>query len=508
MNFKFKNITAFLLTMSLFSGQVNVFAMHGLQSNEEERIESIIRTPEDSVTISKSLNYCLYHSDSGIIGGARRFFEPYNFHKDEPRKICAYTIPYVLDDSCPLLEDLVDMLWNTNQVWKDIQKGVDQNFVDRTQCMLNRFRKITNINATYVDLFNGIGEYLKDKSKTAEKVSDPPTVQNRIQNSVNSIVDQFRRFGKPAVSSNQTAAELMMKLYFAIDKGSYRSSVGDGYHNVFLMAYDTGADNSSFVARLFKGARPQKHTCVAFTTVQGLDKSTKYRGDIEKGYKFLHDKLAVEVNKFIDYISGQSESNVTSEVVLKELKEIKAQLGDHERRLLVLESQRLSGFSSLLEKLSAVLVEFSQANIHDNNFSVDKFTGICADIDSEIRNYKSGLYEDLKQKKESDELQELSKTVADIRGHVIKHANDIIEIKKTLSKSKDIAEKLAAERERFAEDAKLIQAFADNISCQNEQLRILARETTKNYIVENYSKAGYWGKKILKAIFPELKQMK
>lgn len=241
---------------------------------------------------------------TGMPGSGFKFFEPYSFHADDPRKICVYTIPYLLDKLCPVLLELVDILWCSVSVITT-SGDIGDGYMGRLQQLVDDFKKLSGANAEFIDVGVIITKFLEFRAESvcsnAEKVV---TAKSELRDFFGKFVNKLKEYEKPdKVSDQAIALNLLLKLLFCIERGEYRSSTG--FHNVFVMAYDTDADNRWFFTRWFGGRRSPMPTCVAFASVERLDPSTiEHESEFLAQYIRISDNLEMAIRRFLDYIGG------------------------------------------------------------------------------------------------------------------------------------------------------------------------------------------------------------
>lgn len=564
MNFKLKKIISILLLVSIFSGYFHVDAVRGgVLDKPEERIDSIIRRATedtDKEKVRDVLNESIRMRIFSIPGGGYGIFEPYEFHKDEVRRVCVFTIPYLLDDRFPVLQDLVDMLWCSVSIMGNSDPGeIDIGFMTTTQNLVNHFNHVTNEKAEFIDVALAIRNYLEDRAEHESTSSEEiVAAKNRVRDFYDKFVKKIKEWKKPVVSQSVTAVNLLIKLFFCIEEKRY---IQDGrFHNVFVMAYDIGADNSWFLTKLFKGKRPQVETCVDFISVDGLDQSTvKDESNFLEQYTTLSVKVQQHVNTFLGYNKAKSFADRLK--TMEEKTDAVDQKAEAAKQTAEAAGQKAEAVEQELEGLKLTVAEMQNAQQEQSKFN--EFTKAVGDLGAYLHRLSKGgeiveeekervfqnveklisYYDSSEEIGKPDEMKDLRGLIDDTRQHVAKHASDIIAQKKEMSGVHDEISDTRQHVAKHAEDiitlkqkmsgmqaemsdaheafdhfvqakkdwearAIKIDELVNKLRRDEEYLQETAKKGARDFIWEEYNQSGIFRKWRLQRVFPFLKKKK
>jgi len=437
----------------------------------EEKVESIVRVAtreEDEDTIRYWLNRSIKRG-TGIVGGGIKRFEPFAFHEDEPREVCVYTIPYLLDDQAPVLRELVNMLWSTVDASKDLSK-IDRYFINQTQRLLDDFNSQCKVSASYIDLYRAIESFMVEKGSSR----DEEKTRSSMKSLIDRVSEKWKEYRKPVVCENVTAMNLLLKLYRCIDREEYKESIDPlKFYNVFVMAYDTGADNRWFFTRWFARERSTLESCVAFTSIDGLlSASVSDELSFEPEYKSLHDKIEEEITRYL--ISIQTMHIPEEQSKLHELWESLDEMSLYMKRMLnrdaINDAETAEG-KHILKRI---------------NESMNRITG-----------GDGGSEENL-----DEETKKLRKHVEEMKSHLAEQENainsliefrdDTLKQQKALVKARTVWEKRAVE----------IDGLVNSLRRDEEHLEAIAKDASRKLISQQIEQADVFGRWILRQIFP------
>ncbi len=558
MKINFKKIVNVFLLVCILGSFFHTFAMSP-DMNPEECIDSIVRSAtkrEDEAKIRDVLNYQIRRG-TGVTGGGYWRFKPYEFHKDEPRKVHVCTIPSLLDDQSPIIGELVDMLWATKCATVDLTK-VNKSFINQTQRLLDDFRSTTNVSASYVDVLGAIEEYLTQEIKYKQNSANPE-VERKVRRSIKDVCKEVEKkwveYKKTVVSPNATAMNILLKLYESIGNKSYKTSTNPPiYHDVFVLAYDDGADDRWFLRRWLK-PRDQMGTCVAFTTVGELDKSTIYhKGSFDYRFERLQNRMARILDEFFEYINGTGKKTILeetkAEIKAEVQAEMKAMVKPLEERQDVLEKQQAEILKKLGEyraKLEAERNEFGKISqsFKDVRNYVDKITSDGGKYEPEDEERHRALdnidkcdryLAEVAESNDNDEIKKLRHHLTGIKKAVAQHAETINgfvkfrdeastlieENRKVLATHKETINTLMADRDnilrcldivietetRVNEISQTINDYDSRIKRDEERLEVVAEGAFKKLILEQYQKSNWFARMRMRTLFSFLKEVK
>jgi len=461
-------------------------------SRPEESVDSIIReatAEEDKKKIVQALNRCIERG-VGITGGGIRIYEPYTFHEDEPRRVCVYTIPYVLDDRCPVLRGLVNMLWSTVDASKNLDK-VDRVFVNQTQRFLDDFNKSCHVSANHLDLFGAIEGYLQEAA--------PPEDKEKTKSTMERVIGRFKQrwdeFKKPVVSSNVSAMNLLLKLYRSLGNREYKTStIPSKFHNVLVLAYDTGADNRYAITRLFKGARDPLLSCVAFTSMDGLDRSVLYNeASFESGFRYLHAKIQEEITRFLTFVPDKDIDRKMAEI-LERLHQIEVSV----RELKDLREEQ--GKSDEIARKLKEMLDFSHKMEEGGTLDEKEGKGIVEGMETVLKRLTES--ETSMGGSEGEESEHLRKHMVEMKKKIADQAKAIKELMEYRDKSLTVQESIAAAKGEWIQRVNEIEEFSNSLRRDEEHLKEIAEKSTKDFVMEQYNKANWFGRICLRQAFP------
>jgi len=336
---------------------------------------------------------------------------------------------------------------------------------------------------------------------------DREKVAVTMKNVIDRIKQKWNEYNKPIVSRNTTAMNLLLKLYRCIDDGKYKTStVPSKFHNVFIMAYDTGADSRFLITRFFQGPRPTLKTCVAFTSIDGLDRSTTYsESTFESEYRYLHGTIEEETKRFLSFSPEKSIQQQIEEmrnrieqleVTVEELKNVKQ------------ERAKLNELIRTLGKLSIYIRKMAAEG------TLDEKEGKCIlqDVDV-VMNRFTGDEESLKgtdksSSSDDDETKNLRKHVKEIKHIVARHAkaiNDLIEARDRIINMHDA---IISARSQWEERVIEIESFANSLKRDEERLEAITEGASQKFVMEQYEQSSKFGKWCLRQAFPFIKELK
>lgn len=554
MKINFKKIVNVFLVVGILGSFFHTFAMSS-DMNPEERIDSIIRSTtkrEDEAKIRDTLNREIRRG-TGIIGGGYWRFKPYEFHKDEPRKVHVYTIPLMVNTRSPIIYELVDMLWITKDATVDLTK-VNRSFINQTQRLLDDFRSTTGVSASYVDVLGSIEEYLAQETKYKRA---NPEIDRKVRKSIKDVCKEVEKkwteYKKPDVSPNATAMNILLKLYNSIGNKLYKTSTNPPiYHDVFVLAYDDGADNRWFLKR-WLNPRDQMGTCVAFTTIGGLDKSATYY-TFDDQFERLQNRIARILDEFFEYINGTGKKTILeeakAEIKAEVQAEMKAMVKPLEERQDVLEKQQAEILKKLDEyraKLEAERNEFGKISqsFKDVRNYVDKITSYGGKYEPEDEECHRALdnidkcdryLAEVAESNDNDEIKKLRHHLTGIKKAVAQHAKTINgfvkfrddasalieENRKVLATHKETINTLMADRDnilrcldivietetRVNEISQTINDYDSRIKRDEERLEVVAEGAFKKLILEQYQKSNWFARMRMRTLFSFLKEVK
>jgi len=483
-----------------------------LSADPEELIESIVRDKtfeEDQKVIRQSLNRSITRG-TGIVGGGVKVFEPYEFHKDDPRRICLYTIPYLLDDRCPVLRELVNMLWAAVDASQDLSK-IDRPFINQTQRLLDDFNDKCKVTASYIDLFGAIQKYAEETSHPEEKERSSQTMGAVLKE----VARKWNEYHKPEMNQNMTAMNLILKLYRCIGEEKYKSSVPPTiFHNVFVMAYDTGVDNRLFMTRLFAGARKTLKTCVAFTTVKDLHASTTYNEPaFETEYKYLHGKIEEEITRFLRFAPDKDlEGKIKVltdrvdkiELTVKELKQMRT------------EQNKMQDFSKVLGQMSAFMRKMAAEGTLDSEEGKKIIEEMGATMNTFTENVEgsenseggaSTSNSESSSCASSDETRKLRKHLIEMKKHVAEHAKAINKLIESRDKEISLHESIVASKAEWEKRAIEIEELQNDLRRDHERMEAITEGATKRFVMDQYEKSGWLGRWRLRQAFPFIQEL-
>lgn len=506
MKYSFKRVFSIFLSIIVFSSMFQSLAMYQ-PADSDELIDSIIRnktSKDDQNLIKQELNRSIDRG-TGIVGGGIRIFEPYQFHSDEPRRVCVYTIPYVLDDRCPVLRELVNMLWSTVDAAKDLNK-IDKSFINQTQRFLDNLNSTCKISASYLDLFGAIELYMERTAHPADKSNTKSAMKSVKER----IITKWNEFNKPVVSENITAMNLLLKLYECIgNKKFLRSDSVSNYHNVLVIAYDTGVDNKNFFVRLFSGTRKTKKSCVDFISIDGLNKSTTYyKSSFEERFKYLYEQIEKEIRVFFDFISAQREKPIKTKIEIIEcrLDKIENKLLTHEELLVIRNEQ------SQLGELAQALREMR--NLIRNMIESEKVDAVERDRILERVNAVIEKQIPDEQQPTDEETAKLHNHMKEMKKAIVKNVEDIHALKKFVRELKTyddetrcLHEELLKDREHWEKRAIEIEEFADSLKRDEQYLETISEGKVKSFVWQQYKQSGWYNKWRLRSMFPFIKEL-
>jgi len=437
---------------------------------EEESIDSIIRDETyetDNARIRDELNQCI-EGDTAIVGGGRKIFQPYVFQKDDPRVVFLCTIPYLLDEKCPVLKELVDIFGSTLDACRDVSK-IDRDFVTKTQHLLDDLNHFCEINASCLDLSGAVELYMEERAHPAVRGNVKPFMRDALAQ----IRRKWNEYGIPAGSEDEVVMNLLFKLLRCIGGRLYRTSTDlFKLHNVFVMAYDTGADNRSFLARKFGAARPPVKTCVAFTSVDGLHRAITYKElSFEEEFEGLHDKIEEKTTEFLIYVQSRRVPD---------------------------ERSKLQELQKSLEKLSMCFKTMAEGG----TFDPAEGKHIVESVDASMSYFTENENEGHSKASSDYEKKELRKSMVQMKKEMKEHVEKINSLIRYQDEAVSLQELLLKNKVDWEKSALTIDGYANGLKRQEERLRVIAECATKDMIMDEYEKCNAFGKICLRHAFP------
>ena len=521
----FKKLASLVLSVCVFGGSFNVFAMEGSSPDE---IGSIIKTTEDEEKIRCELNKSVERRHfPTITGGGRRIFKPYEFHGDEPRLIKVYTIPYLLDPDFPVLEELKDMLWSSVSVAEG-KEDIGSGYIDGLQHLVNGFRQRYG-DAEFMDVGLAIEWFLTECAERDKRLSGAGVkiAKDASENFITKFRSALAKYNMPdKVSDNARGLELMLSLLRCIDNEEYLDKKRGGFCNVFLMAYDTEADSRGFFGRLFGGKRPPIESCVAFTSVSGLDsRTTKGQATFGERYSKLHDELVGAVNKFFDYCQAIKPTppaplpDMPSIIsyILKRLDEMDIRMDDFDTRLTLLEEfvkPLREGTGRLNELVDAVCAfnDFVSKISSDGKFDSEAFRSMLERVAASTACFDVPQKDDASAKEDSGALgakiKRLREHVRELKGHVADHADAINDLRESRDSMLELYNDLISCKKAWEERAAEIEEFAKDMNRRDELSKEKQKAACKLFVIDQYNNSGRFGKWLLRRQYPFLKEAK
>jgi len=403
-----------------------------------------------------------------------------------------------LDDKCSIFKELVSILGLIIDACKDLDK-IDIHFINQTQRFINGFNEKYKTIACHLDLLEAIQAFMVENTH--------PEYRPNSRDMMMRVTERFKQvwndYKKPAEGVNATAVGVFLKLYTCVCERRFRSStLARKFHNVFIMAYDTGADNRYGITKLFKGRRPTLKSCVAFTSIDGLHRSTSYNeAEFEPKYREIQEQIEGGIIKFLSFLPTRNTKEQIDmilvrldklEVSVQELRDLSDERGKmHE---LARSLQELLDLSHKMEKEGTLDEKEGKRILEEMNAAMKRFSESDASAEEA--------------EETSEEIEHLHKHLIDMKKHVAKHAKAINGLIEFRDRTISLQEALVSTKEEWEERVIEIEKFAHCLEREEERLKAIAEGATKKLIIAQYIDAEPPGRLCLRLSFPWIKTLK